>query len=526
MDAPRAGPGDRATPALAWAALAALVALGLWLRLRAAPGPWGTDALGYAERALADGPGAADTRSQRVVFVALVRAGLGLTDGAPIGASLPGIALSAIVAPALFLAARFRAGAWLALLPAAIWAVLGLDIEETVEISADAATALPAALAALALAAARHRHERGDGPAALRWLVAAGAACGAGVLVKETALFALAAAAAGALFVAPPANATWRRRAACATAVVVAAVATIALGAAAGVLQRPEVAAGEPMRAPIRWDAPGFAARVTFGVPQMLLTATGAFGMLHVVALPLIARLPFRAARGSVFAAASLAGLVAFDLCPVSTAEWAVLPATFPRYVIPVLPFWLLALVETLGDTDTTRAERAASLLAAAAGLAFAGRSVAAGVLVPPALLLAAWTCLPVTWRRRVPASHSFALAAAALVCAAVAAFTTPWARTSPDATWSAWSVLPATGTVHADRLVGRRLRIAARATPADAARVRLLDDELPPPASFAPGDVLLVRRGTRLAASAAARGDLRATDDALGETVVFRPRE
>ncbi|MCE9637446.1 MAG: glycosyltransferase family 39 protein [Planctomycetes bacterium] len=490
-------------------ALAAITAAGLWLRLRATPGPWGSDALLYAERAVGGGEGAADTRSQRMVFVELVRLGLGLGGGTPAAASFAGIAISALVGPVLWMAARNRLGDALALLPAALWAILGLDIEEVVEISADAATALPGALIALTLVVARARPE-----AAKRWIFAGGLAAGAGVLLKETGAFAAVGLGVGALVIGRGRERWTLGAIAAGGAVVVLALATVF-----GVLQRPEVASQEMLTAsaPVHWNAPGFVQRITIDVPRMLLTATGAFGLLHVAALPLLARLPFRAARGDAVAAAALAGVIAFDIAPISFSTWAVLPANFPRYLLPVIPVWLLAISETLGDAAPGPIERRVSLLAAAAGLMFIGRSPMTWFVVPVGLALTAWPCLtPTSVSGQVRQTTAFVLAAAG-----ASALLTPWARVAPDATWNAWSLLPRDGAVHADRLVGRRLAFAARTAPgADASRVRLIDDEPRVPPEVAPGDVVLVRRGTKLALACALDAGFRELDIDLGETL------
>ena len=423
--------------------------------------------------------------------------------------------------PVLYAAARPKAGAWLALLPAALWAVLGLDIEEVVEVSADAATALSGALAALALSIAAGR----DGRARLAVLVAGGVAVGAGFLVKETAAFAGVALVAGAFAISPG-----RRGISAAAAVAAGAIAVVGVGAIAGIVQSPQVVTHEMAvnAVPVAWDAPGFLRRVTIGVPAMLLTATGAFGLLHVVALPLIVRLMFGAARGRAFAVAALAGLLAFDLAPVSLSTWAVLPATFPRYLLPVLPIWFVALTETLAATPETKWERRVAIAAALAALAFVGSWPATWIVLGTALRAVLANLPNRELSRTVPDRELLGSVAesALLVAAAACALLTPLARTEPDPIWNAWPLLPRTGTIHADRAIGRRLAIAARtspdADPVAATRIRLLDDTLPPPSALAAGDIVLVRRGSKLAVAAAARADLHAPGAEIGETVVL----
>jgi hypothetical protein len=492
--------------------------VGLWLRLRAIPGPWGSDALGYVERVLADMGGASDTRSQRVLFLEVVRAGLGWSDGRPAGASWPGVAASAVVVVLLAIAGRRLLGRWAGLLPAALWAVLGLDVEEVVEVSADALAALPGAAIALALVAATLAVRSGRSPRAA--FVAGGAAAGVGYLVKETTLFPAAGLAVGALLLG-------RGRGRLANVAWVAGTALLVVGAAAlvGVAPRPAVASVELAASPepVHWDEPGFARRMTFGVPVTLLTATGAFGLLHVVALPLVARTVVRALRGEPLAAASLTAIAVFVVMPVSFHRWGVLTAQFPRYLLPALPLWLLALAQTLVDPPGSRAERVAAWAGAALGFAFLRADVARWLVLPAGVTLTLWSSLPEAWRARLPAVHVRGLAAVALVAAAATAFATPWARTRPDPTWDAWAVLPRGGTVHADRLVGRRLALATRHAPgADATRIRLLDGP-PPPETIAPGDLVLVRRGSALAAAMSARTELTPVPLDLGETLVLR---
>lgn len=483
----RPAPALRETDAVRTAALAALaivVCAGLWLRLRAAPGPWGTDALGYAERALGGGEGAPDTRSQRVVFLHVVRAALGLGHADPLAASVPGIALSAIVGPVLFAALRPRIGSWFALLPAVLWAVLGLDVEETVELSADAATALPGAVVVLALARAQ-----ADPARALRWIVAGGAAAAAGFLLKETAAFAGAGLVAGAFVIG---RGSERGRLVAAAVLAIATV--LAVGAACGLLTSPGVVSHEMSWAPaaIRPGNPRFLARLTTDVPVMLVTATGAFGVMHAAALPCFARFAFRAVRGDGIAAAAVVGLVAFAVTPISFASWALLPATFPRYVLGVMPLVVAAIGATLADAPATRGERVAGWIGAALSLPFLGHGAVEDASIVLAAVASAAATLPFGSRDprsrwTVPARAAWA---AALVAGALCWLDTPHARTRPDPVWTAWGELPATGAIVAQRPLGRRLAIAARSVPtADASRLRLWD-ETPPEA--APGDLVI----------------------------------
>lgn len=517
---PAAGRGATRAALTAVVVLVLLVALGAWLRVRAIPGPWGADALGYVERVLQGSDGAPDARSHRHVFLALVRAGLALSDGRPEGASWPGVAASAAVVVLLCAAARRVAGAWTALLPAALWAVLGLDVEEVADVSADCVAALPGAVAALAFVAALGSQRGGRPPVAA--LCACGAAAGAAVLVKETALFPLMGLVAGAALL----GTGPRQRAARAGCVAGAAAAVVAAATAAGFAQDAGIASADAAAAPgrIRWGDPALLSRLVLDVPRMLLTATGAFGFLHLAALPLVARVVVRAARGDALPAAAVASMAAFVVTPVSWDHPALLTAGFPRYVLPLFPLWLTALTDTLAAEPRSRVERWAALAAAAAAVV-AGVRAGAWWVVPAGALATSWSAVPEQVRGSVPRAAADALAAASLVAATAVSLTTPLARTAPDPIWTAWPALAGGGRIHADRLTGRRLAVAARTAPgADASRIALLDGPSSP--ALAPGDWLLVRDDTPAAAACralAASGALRTAGVRLGATLAFR---
>ncbi len=546
-----------------------LAALALWLRLAALPGVWGTDSLSYFESVRAGGLSDGDPRRNRVVWLALVRVFLHVGGGAPSWASVPGALASAAVVPVLWLALRRRVGDALALLPCLLWTFLGSDLEEVVEISPDAFLALPAALAAWGLVVAARRDERATLP-----LVAAGAALGAGAALKETMLYAVIGFGVGALCVGRGGR-RWRN-----AAVLVAAAGAVL---AVSLLVTPERLAVASRNiahapAPVRTASHDFLRRVTVEIPELLLTATRAYGLLFVVTLPLLARLPFRAARGDALAAATLAGFLAFDLLPASLETWSLLPATFPRYFLCLMPPLLASLACAVGEPTTSRGERWTSLAAAALGLAFARGSAWAMVVVPVGLTLTAWPA--VRAHRGGAASHAhLAVAAAVLLVATVAwgglpsspstadwtvaavagtlvvgpwvvgratenpaprlavgaalilAVATARSRFVPDLEWTAWRQLPPTGRVFAEEIVGRRLRAAAQSAGADADRVILLDELAAPPQGLAPDDRVIARElerldgPLRLAASCRIpESGLRRVDVPLGEAVLFEP--
>jgi hypothetical protein len=550
-----------------------LTALALWIRLAALPGTWGADSLTYFEACRAVDPSQMDPRADRWLVLALVRASSRLFDWSPAAASLPGVLFSAAVVPVLWLALRRRLGDSLALLPCALFAFLGIDVEKVVAISSDAMLALPAAFAVWGLVSAA---DRDDGRTVLP-LVLAGVACGVGVTLKETMLLATAGFGAGAFCIG-----RGRERFKNAAAVLVPA----ALLFGAGLLfdpRRVENASKymvmDPEFVPAGPDA--FLRRVTIELPQLLLTATGAFGLLLVASIPLLVRLPFRALRGDPLAAAALVGLLAFDVAPVSLEGWSLLPATRPRYLICFVPALFAALVDALRDRVESKAERWTSLVAAVLALKFAGGSAWSMLLVPPGLILAAWPALPAPVASIVPERARLGVAAGVLLAAVVAwsgvvrapstadwvvavgvgvLATTPWlvgrddrgpapyvaaacatvlavamarSRFAPDEGWTAWSRLPATGRVYAERVVGRRLRAAAVAADADPARVVIVESDADRPSDPGPEDRVVARdvgplgRGLRLADFCRLPGSgWREASPKLGEAVIFEPAQ
>jgi hypothetical protein len=564
----RGAPSTRA-PLASWAPVALLAALAFWVRARGLPGTWGSDSLTYFEACRAADPLSTDPRADRWLAVALVRGALRLGGWAPAAASVPGVLLSAAVVPVLWIALRRRLGDALALLPCAIWAFLGLALEEVVEISSDVMTVLPAAAAVLGLLAAAQRTERRLGP-----LAGAGLALGVGATLKETTLFATVGFAAGAFTIGRGA-ARWRH----AAAVALPALAVFGLGV---LLVNPrrlgnasEYMAWDPAFVPV--GAAAYLRRMTIEIPMSLLTATQAYGLLFVVAIPLCVRLPFRAMRGDPLAVASLAGLLAFDVVPISLSTWSLLPATRPRYLLCLMPLFLAAITDALRERPTSQAERWASLAAAALGFRFVGESPWTLIVVPIGLLVTAWPALPDPIGSSIPQRRRLSLSAALLVAATVAwarlpagptsgewavagvvgaLVTTPWlvgrdrgdpfpyfavgaslvlavamtrSRFVRDDGWTAWSHLPPSGRVFAERIVGRRLRAASTAAGADASRVVLLDETAAPPSDLGPTDRVLVRdvgslaHGLRLADACRAPGSgLREVPARLGDTVIF----
>jgi hypothetical protein len=566
-------PGDDSPPRAfpAWAPVALLTALALWIRLAALPGTWGSDSLTYFDACRAADAVSIDPRANRWLAVALVRASLRLGGWAPAWASVPSALMSAAVVPCLWLALRRRLGDGLALLPCALWTFLGLGLEQCAEISSDVMLVLPAALAVWGLAAAAQDEERRTAR-----LVAAGAALGVGATLKETMLFALVGFAAGAACLG-------RGRRRVANAAALAAPALVLFGAGVLLVDPARLRnASEYMS----WDAPflpasgeAFLRRVTVEIPESLLTATQAYGLLFVAALPLVARLPFRALRGDPLATATIAGFAAFDALPISLKTWALLPASRPRYLLCLMPLLFAALAGALRGRPSSKAERWACGAAALAALVFVGRTPWATVLVPPAALLCAWTALPDSIALRLSDRTHVALAAAFLVAAtaawphaasapspagwtvaalAGALVAVPWvadrgrappaphfaagaalvlavaaarARFVPDEEWNAWTRLPARGRVFAEHLVARRLVAASVAAGADASRVVAVETDADLPRGLRADDRVLARGagpvggGPRLAEFCRLPGSgLAEVPPALGETVLFAP--
>ncbi len=557
----------------AWAPVAILTVLAFWLRARGLPGTWGTDSLTYFEACREPDPLSSDPRADRWLAVALVRGALRLGGWAPAAASVPGVLFSAAVVPVVWLALRRRMGDALALLPCAIWAFLGVAMEEVVEISSDVMTALPVAAAVLGLLLAARRTEQRIAP-----LVGAGLALGVGATLKETTLFAMIGFAAGA-FTLGRGAARWRHAAAVALPALTVFGAGVLLVNPSRVANASDYMAFDPAFVP--QGAAAYLRRMTIEIPLSLLTATQAYGVLFVIAIPLCVRLPFRALRGDALAVASIAGLLAFDVLPISLGSWSLLPATRPRYLLCLMPLLLAAIADALRERPATNAERWTSIAAAAAGFLFVGESPWTTIVVPIGLIVAAWPALPdpigslLTDRRRLGISAALFLAATVAwtrlpagptavewaVAAAVGAIvTTPWlvgrdrgdplpyfavgaslvlavamtrSRFVADDGWTAWSHLPASGRVYAERIVGRRLRAASIAAGADASRVVLLEETSPPPKGLGPDDRVLARdvgsltQGLRLADACRAPGSgLRQAVARLGDTVIFAPAQ
>jgi hypothetical protein len=556
-------------PFVAWAPVLALTAPALWLRLRGLPGPWGTDALAYFE-SIRHGPAAGDPRGDRRLFLALVEGALRLGDWRPEAASLPGVVASAAVVPVLWLALRRRLGDVLALLPCLLWTFLGSDLEEVAEISADAMLALPAALAAWGVVAAARRPDGRVLP-----LAAAGVALGVGAVLKETMLLAVVGFGVGALAIGRGRERVRNAATIVAAALVVFAVGLIVTPDRLATASASVAAAG----APVRPASPEFLHRLTVGIPELLLTATRSYGLLFIVAIPLLARLPFRAFRGDPLAATALAGFLAFAVLPVSLRSWALLPAQHARYFLCLMPVLLAALVDALRERAASRPERWIGALAAVVGLVFVRGSPWARVLVPPGLVLAAWPSLPEAVTRLLSERTRLALAAAVFLAAevawaapsaapdavdwavaAAAAFLVlaPWlvgrdagaptssfaiaaglvlavattrSRFVADREWTAWSRLPTQGRVFADELLARRLRAAAVAAHADPSRIALVDAADDLPADPRPDDRVLARDagplgggfGLAEACRDPGSGWARTADD-LGEAAMFQP--
>jgi hypothetical protein len=560
----------RSVPAAAPVVL--LTGLALWIRLAALPGAWGADSVTYFEACRSGESATMDPRSDRWLVLALVRGALRLGDWSPAAASLPGVVMSAAVVPVLWLALRRRVGDSLALLPCALWAFLGLDVERVVGISSDAMLALPAAFAVWGLVAARRRHERPFVP-----LVLAGVACGVGATLKETFVLATIGFAGGAFCIG-------RGRARWTNAAALAVPAAVLFGAALLVEPHRVSNASQYMVMDKEFVPAGGAAfvrRIAIEAPQILLTATQAFGLLLVVSIPLLVRLPFRALRGDPLATSTLVGLLAFDLAPVSLQGWSLLPANRPRYLLCLMPALFAALVDALRDRVESKSERWISLGAAALAMRFAGASTWAMLLVAPGLVLTAWPALPapvasiLTERTRVGVAAGVLLASTvawtglarspstvewiafavvgvlattpwlvgrdrgspapylAAGCAVVLALTMARSRFAPDDGWTAWTRLPPTGRVYAEHLVGRRLRAAAVSAGADPSRVVLLESDGDRPRNLADDDRIVARDegplggGLRLADACRLPGSgVRETSAKLGELVIFEPAQ
>jgi hypothetical protein len=545
-----------------WALAVSLTLLCLTLRLQALPGDWGTDALSYAETALSGRGPDADPRTQRRLFLALAGGAWRLGGHDPAWASLPGVLLSACVPTVLWLALRSRVGAGLALLPAALFTFLGLDLEEVVELSADAALALPGALAVAGLVVAQRRVGAAGRPARLAALALAGVAVGVGVALKETMLLAALGFLAGSLALGRGRERLWN-------AVAFAGPATLVTGVALALASPERLAVASQniaaVEAPVRWGAAGFLYRFTVGLPANLLTATGAWGVLFVGALPLLLRLPVRALRGDALAAAAVVGLLAFAWAPVSLERYALLPADFPRYLLCLVPVLFAALVCALAEPPRGRVERGLVWAGAAVGLLFASRSPWTAFVVPAALALTAWPALPSRVAERLPERARLALVSSALLLAVVtdwrlervlgaagwawvavvgvSAAVAAWAwrvraalvaapvlalataltlaRFPPDPTWDLWERLPARGAVFADQRLARQLRLSAVGDAERLARVLPLGTALPP---LVADDRVLVLAATPLGARFSADPTLRPAPR-VGKALLLGPR-
>jgi hypothetical protein len=469
-------PGDRATTTAA----VLLAALAGYVRLRAAPGAWDDASLDLFDSIRGGGP------SPAVAW-----------------ACVPGALASAAVVLVLWRALRGLLGDTTVLLPGALWAFLGVDLQSAGQFRPDAFFALASALALWGLLAAQRR------TAAIVVIATVGSA-------------------------------------------VVAALALVAA-------DRPEARAAVPSSA------------AALGVGQLLLTDSAAFGLLFVAALPLLARLPFRALRGDPVAAPALAALV-------SVAALSVVLGRAPqaRDLAAPAPILLAALVDALCDRGVSRVERWTSLLAAAVGLRFALDSNWARVVVPPALALCAWPALPDAVAKILGERTQLGLASAALIVATVAwpshsfepttldwivaaaagaLVVSPWlvgkdgdkpwprfalgaalvlavattrSRFVADPAWDVWARLPSSGRVFAERIVGRRLLVASGA---DASRVVLLAERSPAPKGLALDDRVValdegpLLGGLRLAdACRLPDSGLRPEGAPLGEVVIFGP--
>lgn len=385
--------------------LVVLLVVHLWLRIGSLPGPWGADALRYLEVALgAEGAGD-DPRTRRRVVLGLVELGLALFGRSPSAASVPGILASALVLPLTWLALRRSVGPWYALAPALVWTFLGVDIEETREISADALLAPFGAAVAWALSALEGARERD--PSRLGAAVGLGLALGLGFLVKETFVFVVVGAAVASLVLRPG----WRPLLiAGGLALVLALVGEATLGPRLG------NASADMARvdAPVALDDPAFLRRLTIDVPLLLLTADLAFGRVFLLLLPLLCLLPLRALRGAPIAVAASVSVLAFMWMPVSLDRWVVLPAHHARYLMGALPLLLVALTRALRSTGAWRGDSVLLVLGVLlalpflVGMGWAGVCVGLGLasLVVPRVLGGAHV------EARLTAGHLVALAA------------------------------------------------------------------------------------------------------------------
>lgn len=528
--------------------LAGLVALHLWLRIDALPGPWGADALRYLAAGLdAEGPGS-DPRTRRALFLWLIDAANDLFGASPTVSSLPGVLGSALVLPLTWAALRRRVGGWWALLPAALWCCLGVDLEETRELSPDALLAPFGAAAAWGLARLEDRE--------LSWelFTAAllGVVLGLGFLVKET--FALTALAVVVAALIGGRSRSWLWTAG--ALVLVAGLGEFVLGA------RLLNASADMARvaAPVGTDEPGFLRRVTVGVPLLLLTASLAFGRLFVVLLPALASLPSRAWRRDSVSLAAVLAVLAFMWTPVSLERWVLLPADHARYLLGALPLVLVAATTALVERPAGRVDRIAWWLGALAAVPFVIGSGVTGVVAGVGVVAAAALRVPRLESRRRALATSVAIAciaslpsdglgvpgpllgvavvltwlpreldrratAALLGATLLLTVVAVRGRFRPDLTWRVHEYVPPGATLYADPVAARRALLGARLGDAPLqVEVLGVQDSLP---AAEPSRRLLLRRvrlrGPSQLDVLERSGWSEAAD--LGDSVLFAPR-
>jgi len=494
------------------AALALVVAAAATLRLGALPGSWNADSCFYVETLLS-GTHGAEPREQRQTFLWCVEAALRVGGGRPAWASAPGVLSSLAVVPCLWLALRDRLPPFAALVPAAVWAVLPLDLHQSAQVSSDAFAAAPSAFAVLALTRASRAERR------LGWLLAAGAAAGFAAHCKETTAPLLVAMAAGAFAGASPGS---RLR----SAVAVLGTGAVVFAGATLLLSPDRIRSVSAHTASASWlvrpGDPRFPGRMTTELASLLLTDAHSFGLVFAALAPCLARLPFVAARGNPLASAALAGLLCAQFLPASPSGPAFLPLSTEaaRYLVWLFPLLLAASAEVATLVPRTAAERIAAAAAALAMLALLSSSAAAAALLAVVALCACWRRRAEGEDPRIPtvhlatvaaapavaAGHSNAalacwvvgtavavvgptssrhrssIATAAILLGGISSFLTllPTLRSSP--LWDAWDTTPAAGSMVATPSLGRRLRIAARLSGRDDARIVAWESNRGPP--------------------------------------------
>lgn len=526
-------PASRRVRRLHVVVLAALTIATFVVVWRGTPGVWAADALFHVERLLGKHADSTHPRADRTLFLSLIRACMQIGDDPVRSAGIAGAVAAALVPAGIWFALRERVDAAVALLPGAAFALTPLVLREARHPGADILTAGSCALTLPFLPAAVRTGSR-----AALWAGAAGAVSGLGVVLKESSAF-WAAGAAIALLAAPQPGRVRRTAVFAGVAVAIVGVATL-LSPARGLAVATHFDGREG--ASIAWDAPGFLHRVTVALPQMILTDDHSFGPLFVAAAPLLARLPFRAARGDLFAACAVASLLAFAWMPVAPGSWVVLYVS-PRFLLCLLPALLAATLAALDEAPASKAEAAVSvvalLLPLAAGADAAGRLIltlaavaaagpAIGVLLPRwrhglarplaagALVVAAGAAaapLNLLTGAAVAAGLAAAIASAAgtrvprarpvspalAVLAVGAALAGAFSVAAPTPMWDLWRHVPAGATVHTgDGHLFRCLWVCARLDGDATSRVRLVGDR--EPADPAPGDVIVRSHyGTRV---------------------------